>query len=441
MPVAGRLPRPSIIAFTVALLVGAVLPAAAAADDPAVAVEDAANPTEDAGAVHIDVLANDSDADGGAFVVTAVAGGVKGTPSVGAVGADVIYEPNPDAFGLDQFTYTITGGSTATVYVNIQPVNDPPDAVDDSYEVASGWGPALLWLVRNDLYAPDDYEYLTIVSTTAPQHGTIEVWNDKAGVYYEPDAGYLGPDSFTYTLSDGHGGTDTATVDIEVVIDTTGPTSFAPWERLIYRPPGTWTVATKLYWRYPSDLGSGVASQQLQVSVNSGAFANVALPNPPDGMEGRDRWAMNLTINRTYQFRNRAKDRAGNVGTWATAEPFTVKRSQENTSLAAYRGHWSRSYQSNAPGGATYRTGQAGASVTFTFNGTDLALVGTRTTSSGGARMYLDGQYQGVLSFKSFKTDWRRIIVTRHLATGRHTLTIKAVGNGRIDIDAFAVLR
>jgi PKD repeat protein len=35
-------------------------------------------------------------------------------------------------------------------------------------------------------------------------------------VSYEPDADYFGPDSFTYTISDGNGGSDTATVSITV---------------------------------------------------------------------------------------------------------------------------------------------------------------------------------------------------------------------------------
>jgi Bacterial Ig domain len=38
-----------------------------------------------------------------------------------------------------------------------------------------------------------------------------------------PEADYSGPDSFQYTISDGHGGTDTATVDITVTPENTAP--------------------------------------------------------------------------------------------------------------------------------------------------------------------------------------------------------------------------
>jgi hypothetical protein len=439
MHLAPQLARRAVFIIAIAVLAAPTLPCAAAADEAAVAVDDSVTTVEDTPATHIDVLANDTGTDP-STVVTQVSGGSRGTPSVGPGGADVLYEPNPDAFGVDHFTYTISGGSTATVRIEIYDVNDPPIAVDDAYEVASGWGPIGLGVTSNDSSLPDHPESLFVVSTTQPDHGTISIAIDGGGVFYEPDDGYLGPDSFDYTISDGL--TDTATVSIQVVVDTTGPTSFAPWQRLIFKPVGTSTVATKLYWTRPTDIaGSGVDTQQLQVSVNGGAFANIALPNPPKGIEGWDRWAMNLRVDRSYKFRLRAKDRAGNVGPWATADPFTLKRFHETSSLATYHGHWSRSYQQNALGGAVYRTNTGGARVDFRFNGTDFALVGTRTTSSGGARIYLDGHYEGVISFKSFQTEWRRIIVTRHVSSGLHTVTIKAVGNGRIDVDAFAVLR
>ena len=35
-------------------------------------------------------------------------------------------------------------------------------------------------------------------------------------VHYTPTPGYVGPDSFSYTISDGRGGTDAATVSISV---------------------------------------------------------------------------------------------------------------------------------------------------------------------------------------------------------------------------------
>ena len=52
---------------------------------------------------------------------------------------------------------------------------------------------------------------LTFTKASDPAHGTVVVNTD--GTYtYTPAANYFGPDSFTYTVSDGKGGTVTKTV-------------------------------------------------------------------------------------------------------------------------------------------------------------------------------------------------------------------------------------
>lgn len=62
------------------------------------------------------------------------------------------------------------------------------------------------------------------VTATAPAHGTF------TGGVYTPAANYFGPDSFSYTVDDGQGGSDTATVSITVrpVNDCEAQGSFLP---------------------------------------------------------------------------------------------------------------------------------------------------------------------------------------------------------------------
>ncbi len=50
--------------------------------------------------------------------------------------------------------------------------------------------------------------------TFAPAHGTLS--GQGPDLTYTPDANYNGPDSFTYAVSDGRGGTATATVVVTV---------------------------------------------------------------------------------------------------------------------------------------------------------------------------------------------------------------------------------
>ncbi len=102
-------------------------------DAPPTAVDDPATVNEDAPATTIDVLANDTDPDGGPIFVGSVTQPANGTVVITNGGADLTYEPDPDYCNAppgttpDTFTYTLSqGGSTATVSVAVTCVNDAP---------------------------------------------------------------------------------------------------------------------------------------------------------------------------------------------------------------------------------------------------------------------------------------------------------------------------
>jgi regulation of enolase protein 1 (concanavalin A-like superfamily) len=93
-------------------------------------------------------------------------------------------------------------------------VTAPPDAVDDAFSTPAD---AALVLSLADLTANDvepDGDPLTLVSTTAPAHGTLTDNGDGTWTY-SPAAGFNGYDSFTYTVSDGTS-QDTATVTLTI---------------------------------------------------------------------------------------------------------------------------------------------------------------------------------------------------------------------------------
>ena len=183
-------------------------------NDVPVAVDDVASLDEDSSTV-IDVLVNDSDIDGDVLSVAAVTQPSHGIVTINADGT-VTYTPVADYNGADSFTYTVTdpdgATDTALVSITVNPLNDAPVAVDDVAALDED-SSTVIEVLDND--SDIDGDVLVVTAVTQPTHG-IAVVNPDGTVTYTPIADYNGPDSFTYTISDGAGGTDTATVSLTV---------------------------------------------------------------------------------------------------------------------------------------------------------------------------------------------------------------------------------
>ena len=183
-------------------------------NNPPVAQDDAAT-APGGGTVTIPVLANDSDPDGDPLAILAV-----GTPALGTAaisGAGIVYTAPVGIAATDTFTYTIGDGrggqATGTVTVTIAAPNTPPVAIDDDVVIDPAI-PATIDVLDNDTDA--DGDPLAIVAVTTPASGTAVIAGNA--IVYTADATFTGTDAFQYTVSDGRGGTATATVRI------TGPT-------------------------------------------------------------------------------------------------------------------------------------------------------------------------------------------------------------------------
>ncbi len=164
--------------------------------------------------VTIDVLANDSDADGDTLAVIAVGAASHG--SVASAGAAITYTPGPAFSGQDSFTYTASDGrggeGTATVRITVAlPSNLPPVANDD-FATTSGTAVAIN-VLAND--SDPDGDVLMLVNLTAPISGGSAVIAGNS-VTYTPPTAFVGSDRFAYTISDGHGGSATAMVTVNV---------------------------------------------------------------------------------------------------------------------------------------------------------------------------------------------------------------------------------
>jgi len=92
--------------------------------------------------------------------------------------------------------------------------NIPPVANDDSFTTPFATPLVDLDVLANDTDAESDP--LIITNVTTPTDGTAIINVTSTGINYTSDLGFSGVDSFNYTISDGSGGIDTATVTITV---------------------------------------------------------------------------------------------------------------------------------------------------------------------------------------------------------------------------------
>ncbi|GAA0544346.1 hypothetical protein GCM10010172_27390 [Paractinoplanes ferrugineus] len=133
----------------------------------------------------------------------------------------VTYTPAKGFAGVDTFTYQAVDAdgnlATASVKVTVTGANKAPTAKNDKATVAAG-SAVVLKPQTND--SDPNSDKLTVTKIGKPKHGTA-VLNANGTVTYAPVDGFAGQDSFSYTVSDGHGGTATATVTITVAAAVT----------------------------------------------------------------------------------------------------------------------------------------------------------------------------------------------------------------------------
>ena len=99
-------------------------------------------------------------------------------------------------------------------------LNRPPNAKDDSARTRENV-PVRIQVLKND--SDPDGNQLSVQNFAQPKNGRVSR-NPDGTLTYKPNRGFSGRDSFTYTISDGNGGTDTATVKILVSAAQVPPT-------------------------------------------------------------------------------------------------------------------------------------------------------------------------------------------------------------------------
>ncbi|EGR3482023.1 RTX toxin, partial [Vibrio parahaemolyticus] len=162
----------------------------------------------------IKVLGNDTFEDDGKVVSLDTNNGpANGTVSVNPDGS-VTYTPNDNYVGKDTFTYIVTSGGvseSATVEVNVTPVNDAPVAKDDIATTQEDTA-VTIDVLPND--SDVDGDKLSIQSATVPEaQGKVEIVDGK--LVFTPAENFNGHAEIIYTVTDGQL-TDEAKVTVTV---------------------------------------------------------------------------------------------------------------------------------------------------------------------------------------------------------------------------------
>ena len=317
------------------------------------------------------------------------------------------------------------------------PAKAPPRSSRRAGSFKEGDGPIAVPLLGND--QDIDGDVLKISATSNGSLGTVAVTGGGTGLTYDPNPLASGSDTFTYTVSDGHGGTDTATVLVTITPDTAPPVLSNLREGIAPQTLATDaanTTKVDLSWA-GTDAGSGVASYLLQVSVDGGPYSSIALSSPTATTGTRA-----LTIGHIYQFRVRATDREGNVSAYNLWPTITPGRHQETSTLVTYVGTWTSVSSPSKSGGASRSVTATSARARLSFTGRDVGWVATRGTAGGRADVYLDGKRIATVDLHATTAQYRVMVLRWHFATkAAHVLELRPLGDGRIDLDAFVVLR
>ncbi|MDY6835927.1 MAG: Ig-like domain-containing protein [Chloroflexota bacterium] len=173
------------------------------------------------------VLHNDYHQDGGdplmAVLVQDVDVGILNLRNSGSF----TYIPESNFFGTVIFTYKAVDGDAesdeVTVTINVNPINDVPQALDDGYIVDSSdvlIVDATHGVLANDIDVEEDA--LVVLKDIGVVSGTLELLADGS-FSYVPNIDFEGVDRFTYKANDGTANSEIAMVTITVEKHNTSP--------------------------------------------------------------------------------------------------------------------------------------------------------------------------------------------------------------------------
>ncbi|MFZ3004780.1 MAG: Ig-like domain-containing protein, partial [Phenylobacterium sp.] len=310
-------------------------------------------------AVTLDPRVNDTDGDGDSLTIQSVSTPAHGTAVIGS--GTITYTPTAGYSGADAFTYSLSdgwgGSATGSVTVTVSPQpNVAPVAANDN--ISLGAGTSITMDPRLNDNDPNG-DALTVTSVTTPDHGSVVIAAGGGSITYTPTAAYTGADSFSYTVSDGRGGSASATISVSIL-----STPF-------YRP----TFRVMKYGMSGATIGSST------FDIPPANERPTALMSTPPGLSF------------SYEIDMAAADVSSSFIGVASQAWFDAA-GQYSTSTPG-TAHWYVGYSFSYGG-------QSGTSATWTASETSIsagAVLGvTYSANTRNVRIYLNGSLVGVLT-------------------------------------------
>jgi hypothetical protein len=227
-----------------------------------------------------------------------------------------------------------------------------------------------------------------------------------------------------------------------VTIDTSAPTATAPRVGLrtavaLPTASATQAVLARINWS-GTDSGAGIASYDVQRSTDGGAWTTIASATTATAMD------VSLAPGHNYRFRARARDKAGNLGSFVASSTWYPNLRQQNYATVTYTGTWGGASSSAYSGSWVKYSSAAGATATFTFKGRAVAWLSTLRPTNGQVRVYVDGVLAATVDTYAATTAYRQVVWSRSWSTyASHTIKLVVVGtagHSRADLDAFEVV-
>lgn len=212
----------------------------------------------------VSITITGSDQDGDPLTYSVIAGPAHGRLS--GTEPNLTYSPNTNFNGPDSFTFKVNDGkadsAAAIVSITVTAVNDQPTANDDNATTQEDAPIVTIDVLANDTDVDNDR--LVVITATQASNGSVTINTDRT-VTYAPNRNFCGTDTFTYTLGDGKGETDKASVEV-----TVNPVNDAP--SITSKPVET----TRVWASYTYDVNAK--------DPDSGDLLTYSLTAKPEGM-------------------------------------------------------------------------------------------------------------------------------------------------------------